>query len=283
MKTVINHAYKEGLNLSKPFGLINPSNIVRLEDNNPNLAHNDYSHSFCPAFKAWHKNKWKIILNKDLKIKINKKDKTIETNISLDKYGNICDAPWKSLPAPRKDLVDKSIFPWKNSKFTPAPGISWDDKPWPEESLGFMMDFADEKKIELQFFFVHLFWTEAKDVWLSVLHDPLLSRNNIEVIPATFPISVWPRPIVFSCKIIDTNIEEIFLPKDTVLYHISFYSRYQDPYFIIKSKHIDQKITKILIENEKFKKKYKGQSWRLVMERLKKDKPSKCPFFNFFK
>ena len=56
---------------------------------------------------------------------------------------------------------------------------------------------------EIQMKYVMSIWTEDKDVWIEQIPHPLLSRYGLELIPATFPISVWFRPMVVGVKVLD--------------------------------------------------------------------------------
>ena len=52
---------------------------------------------------------------------------------------------------------------------------------------------------EVQMQYVHSFWTRDKDVWVEQIPHPLLSRYGLELVPATFPISVW-LGVSYGCK-----------------------------------------------------------------------------------
>ena len=45
-----------------------------------------------------------------------------------------------------------------------------------------------------------LFWTNEKNVWIEQLPNSTTSRIGLELIPASFPISVWTRPVITLSK-----------------------------------------------------------------------------------
>ena len=76
----------------------------------------------------------------------------------------------------------------------------------------------------------YLFWTKNKDVWIEQIPHPLISRYGIEIIPGTFPISVWQRPVVCGFNILDYDVN-IKIARGTPLYYIRFYSKKGDSLF----------------------------------------------------
>ena len=232
MKITVNHAYREAWPTKDNYRLPQDKDLTELKKIDSNRP--GYEHNYCPAFKHWHRNKWQVILKRNLLINIDIENKIINSNLNKDEYF----------------MLHKS---------------------------------SNEKLIEIQFFASHLFWTHNKDIWVQILHHPTLSRYNIELIPGTFPISIWPRPLQFGFRVLDTKNPCIFIPKDTPLYYINLYSRYQDPEFLIKDRVPDEKTIKKMNDNFSFRRKYNHFSWKLIQEKLKLDRASKCPFANLFK
>tara|TARA_B100000287_G_scaffold408963_1_gene435862 strand:+ start:558 stop:1253 length:696 start_codon:yes stop_codon:yes gene_type:complete len=121
-------------------------------------------------------------------------------------------------------------------------------------------------------------WTKEKDVWIEQIPHPLLARHGFEVIPATFPISVWHRPLVVGLKILDVN-QNLMLAKGTPLYYFRLYSKYGDHDFHLEKKdppaawHKLHKQSNVLREFAPFK------SWEVITQRLSnKERNWKCPF-----
>jgi hypothetical protein len=131
---------------------------------------------------------------------------------------------------------------------------------------------------EIQMKYSIILWTMEKDVWVEQLPHPLLSRVGLELIPATFPISVWHRPMVVGVKILDLN-QNLMLKKGTPLYIFRLLSKHGDHEFILEKKeppaewHRLQRQQNILREFAPFK------SWDIITKRLEnKEKRFRCPF-----
>ena len=127
---------------------------------------------------------------------------------------------------------------------------------------------------EIQMQFVQYFWTRDKDVWVEQIPHPLLGRYGLELIPATFPVSVWFRPLVMGAKIIDKNVN-LFLPKGTPLCYVKFYSKRSDANFVLEKKALPTDLKKQNEEHSLMRYYTKFKVWDLIMNRVKKE--SKCP------
>jgi len=134
---------------------------------------------------------------------------------------------------------------------------------------------------EVQFEYQILFWTKEKNVWVELYHHPELYRVNLELIPGTFCISEWNRPINFAFKILKVN-ENITLKKGMPLYNLKFVSKSNDSEFSLEQKDAPDEIIK-KVEKDVFLKEYaRNESWSLMKKRINKNKDN-CPFLNFFK
>jgi hypothetical protein len=126
---------------------------------------------------------------------------------------------------------------------------------------------------EIQLKLNYMFWTKNKDVWIEQIPHPLLSRLGFELIPGTFPISEWHRPLVVGLKVLDTDVN-LMLKKNTPLYYFRLYSKKSDPDFIIEQKeppeswHVANKQTNLLRTFAPFK------SWGIIKQRVES---GKCP------
>jgi len=125
-----------------------------------------------------------------------------------------------------------------------------------------------------------LFWTDEKNVWIEQIPDPNLSRVGLELISASFPISVWTRPVVTAFKILDLD-KKIILERGTPLCNIRFYSDKNNDKFILEQKDPPQKVIDNLSKDSEVKRWQKNYSWSLINKRL--DKQSKCPFSRWWK
>ena len=123
---------------------------------------------------------------------------------------------------------------------------------------------------------VYLFWTKEKDVWIEQIAHPLMSRYGLEVIPGTFPISVWQRPITFGFNILDYDVN-IKIPRGTPLYYIRFYSKRNDCLFSLNKETPPKKVIQSQKQNTRLKNYAPFASWDLINKRLEKE-DSSCPF-----
>ena len=127
---------------------------------------------------------------------------------------------------------------------------------------------------EIQLKLSYILWTSEKDVWVEQIPHPLLSRYGFELIPATFPISHWHRPLVVGLKVLDTD-QNLQLKAGTPLYYFRLYSKKSDPDFILEQKkapeewHRMHRQTSILREFAPFK------AWGIIKKRVSTS--GKCP------
>lgn len=134
---------------------------------------------------------------------------------------------------------------------------------------------------EVQFEYQILFWTKEKNIWIELHHHPNLSRVNLELIPGTFCISEWSRPVNFAFKILKID-ENITLKTGMPLYYIKFLSKSNNYEFTLEQQETPDDIIK-KVEKDVYLKEYiKYESWNLMKKRINNNK-NKCPFLNFFK
>ena len=136
--------------------------------------------------------------------------------------------------------------------------------------------WLDGKHPNVQFNNFYLFWTKEKDVWVEQIPHPLISRQGIEVIPGTFPISVWQRPVVCGFNILDYDVN-IKIPRGTPLYYVRFYSRKSDSLFSLNKETPSKKLLQSQKQHTRLKDYAPQDSWNLIQDRLKKEESS-CPF-----
>ena len=140
--------------------------------------------------------------------------------------------------------------------------------------------WLDGKNPNIQLNTVNYFWTDEKDVWIEQIPHPLISRYGIEVIPGTFPISVWHRPVVCGCDIIDHDVS-IKIPRGTPLFYIRFYSQKSNSLFDLERKLPPEDFMLAEKQDTNLKKFTPFGSWDVIQDRLKKEESS-CPF-NFLR
>ena len=126
---------------------------------------------------------------------------------------------------------------------------------------------------EIQMKYAMSVWTKDKDVWIEQIPHPLLSRYGLELIPATFPISVWFRPMVIGVKMLDSDI---YLPKGTPLYYFRLYSKRSDSDFQLQQRDVPKDVWRQLEQNNKLREFTRFNAWDIIRERLNKE--GKCPF-----
>ena len=123
-------------------------------------------------------------------------------------------------------------------------------------------------------------WTKDKDVWVEQIPHPLLSRYGFDLVPGTFPISVWFRPLVVGVKVLDFDTN-LWIPKGTPLYYIRLCSKRSNAEFKIEyqepsaDKKREQSRHNLLRRFSTF------DSWSVIQGRVEKE--SKCPFSGLWK
>ncbi len=127
---------------------------------------------------------------------------------------------------------------------------------------------------EIQFRLSYMLWTNEKDVWVEQIPHPLLSRYGFELIPATFPISHWHRPLVVGMKILDTD-QNLMLKAGTPLYYFRLYSKKSDPDFIIERKAPPEEWHKMNRQSALLREYLPFKSWEIIKQRLSNG--GKCP------
>ena len=139
--------------------------------------------------------------------------------------------------------------------------------------------WLDGEYPEVQLHHQYCFWTEDSDVWVEQFPHADMTRLGLEVVPGTFPISVWQRPITLGLKIIVWD-HDIWLKKGASLCYIRFSSqRTRDVKFTLQQRPIPRKVFKQQLQDRDLKKWHKEGSWNLIKDRLnKEEKESSCPF-----
>ena len=188
----------------------------------------EYDHSKCPAWKEYTENMWVVKQPFDLGMKVDTKEKRINTDLTQKAYDDYFHV-----------------------------GERWLEGEYPE----------------IQFKLNYVFWTNEKDVWVEQIPHPLLSRLGFELIPGTFPISEWHRPLVVGLKVLDTDIN-LMIKKDTPLYYFRLYSKKSDPDFIIEQKQPPEAWHRSNQQENLLRKFAPFKSWDVIKQRVSS---GKCP------
>jgi len=202
-----------------------------------------YEHSKCPSVLEWYKNTWIVEMPFDLEINYDLSQKKVEVI---------------------KPERTKEIF---NSEFLKV-----------HESY-----LKNDGILELQLIYFYLFWTNQKDIWVEISHHPALCRLGIELIPGTFPVSSWTRPLNFAFKISNTENKRIYIPKNMPIYYIKFYSKYggMNINFSLEKRYPSEDVLKRWNKEGLIKYFNSRDSWNFLKNR--ELNANKCPFSFFNK
>ena len=127
---------------------------------------------------------------------------------------------------------------------------------------------------EIQLKLSYILWTNEKDVWVEQIPHPLLSRWGFELIPATFPISHWHRPLVVGLKVLDTD-QNLQLNQGTPLYYFRLYSKKSDPDFILEQKKAPEEWHKMHLQTNILREFAPFKAWDIIKKRVSTS--GKCP------
>ena len=122
---------------------------------------------------------------------------------------------------------------------------------------------------EIQFKLNYVFWTNEKDVWVEQIPHPLLSRQGFELVPGTFPISYWHRPVVVGLKILDTDVN-LRLRRGTPLYYLKL----RGGNFMLEQKEIPEDWHKLNKQTSVLRNFAPFKAWEVIRSRVRE---GKCP------
>ena len=140
--------------------------------------------------------------------------------------------------------------------------------------------WLDGEYPELQMKYVLSLWTEDKDVWVEQVPHPLLSRYGLDLVPGTFPISVWFRPLVAGVKLLDFDTN-LWIPKGTPLYYVRFCSKKSNADFKIEHREPPHEKKREQSQHNMLRTFSNFDSWDIITSRVEKE--SKCPFSGLWK
>ena len=184
----------------------------------------EYDHSKCPAWKEYTENMWVVEQPFDLGMKVDTKEKRINTDLTQKAYDDYFHV-----------------------------GERWLEGEYPE----------------IQFKLNYVFWTNEKDVWVEQIPHPLLSRQGFELVPGTFPISYWHRPVVVGLKILDTDVN-LRLRRGTPLYYLKL----RGGNFMLEQKEIPEDWHKLNKQTSVLRNFAPFKAWEVMWSRVRE---GKCP------
>ena len=184
----------------------------------------EYDHSKCPAWKEYTENMWVVEQPFDLGMKVDTKEKRINTDLTQKAYDDYFHV-----------------------------GERWLEGEYPE----------------IQFKLNYVIWTNEKDVWVEQIPHPLLSRQGFELVPGTFPISYWHRPVVVGLKILDTDVN-LRLRRGTPLYYLKL----RGGNFMLEQKEIPEDWHKLNKQTSVLRNFAPFKAWEVMRSRVRE---GKCP------
>jgi hypothetical protein len=150
----------------------------------------------------------------------------------------------------------------------------------------------DQVIIQIADLFSNFYWTDDKNIWISILPHPLTAlNNNFYHCGAWFNLSNWPRTVNIGAIMVDRN-KPLIIKRGDPLYNIKFHTENQNDKFDLIQSELDEKKLKEsykktdFILNKRHSMNYDYQS--ILFESTKRQK---CPidflwknrFFTSFK
>lgn len=117
----------------------------------------------------------------------------------------------------------------------------------------------------IQYANLEFFWTDEPDVWIEQFSLPG-GIKNCELVPATFPISVWHRPLLAAFKI--QKDSPIIIKKGQPLYCIRFRTN-ERANIVLKESVPTEKQFDQYKHDSSYKRIHPKQAWPLIQKRLK--------------
>lgn len=139
--------------------------------------------------------------------------------------------------------------------------------------------------LEIGAIFTNYYWTEEKNVWISILPHPLTAlNNNFYHCGAQFNLSEWARDVNMGVVVVDPN-RPIIINRGDPLYMIKFHTENQNDEFNLSHKELDEdkwfdSKSKIQFVRSPFS---AGYDYTKRLFSVNKNQESKCPFKNLWK
>ena len=133
---------------------------------------------------------------------------------------------------------------------------------------------------EIKDVFSNFYWTEEKNLWISVLPHPLTAlNNNFYHCGAQFNLSNWARVVNIGAIVVDPN-KPIIINRGDPLYTIKFHSKNQNEEFkLVESKRnfekIDEMRRKVFFVRSPWS---AGFDYNKTLFETDSESKSKCPF-----
>ena len=139
--------------------------------------------------------------------------------------------------------------------------------------------------LEIGTIFTNFYWTEEKNVWISILPHPMTAvNNNFYHCGAQFNLSNWARDVNIGAVVVDPN-KPVTINRGDPLYMIKFHTEDQNDEFNLSYKDLDEtkwrdSKGKIQFIRSPFS---AGFDYTKRLFGVDKKPESKCPFKNLWK
>lgn len=129
--------------------------------------------------------------------------------------------------------------------------------------------------------FTNFYWTEEKNIWISVLPHPLTSiNNNFYHCGAQFNLSNWARVVNIGTVVVDPN-KPITINRGDPLYTIKFHTEDQNEEIDLVYRKIDNRVSSESYNKIRFVRSPIGEGFNYLQHLFESNPPekkSKCPF-----
>ena len=129
---------------------------------------------------------------------------------------------------------------------------------------------------EFQMLNIYMFWTDAKDVWLEQTPHPELTRKGLDLVCASFPLSVWTRPVTIG--VVMNTDQEVAIGRGDPLCIVRFTSKHDHNIsYKLEKREFPQHLDKKVMRDVSLQHWQWGESWKIIKQRLDR-RQSRCPF-----
>jgi hypothetical protein len=137
--------------------------------------------------------------------------------------------------------------------------------------------------VQIDNLYSNFYWTDDKDIWISILPHPLTAlNNNFYHCGGWFNLSNWDRQVNIGAVVVDTN-KPIIINRGDPLYNIKFHTKNHNDQFKLICKEIDYKRFEKMNKRTNFvlsKRLSSGFNYNDIL--FESGKESKCPFKFFW-
>ena len=134
---------------------------------------------------------------------------------------------------------------------------------------------------ELEKFFTNFYWTEEKNIWISVLPHPLTSlNNNFYHCGAQFNLSNWARVVNIGMVVVDPE-KPVIINRGDPLYNIKFHTEDQNEEIDLVRAATDERFLTESFQKVRFVRSPLAQGYDYTKHLFESNPPEKksgCPF-----